>query len=344
MADKVARKATLSLTYRGQDLGRHCVGFTYTDNDQDALDGIEVTLEDREGYWLGPWWPRKMDTIVAAIHTEDWEFPGQRQTLACGVFEIEEPAVAGPPDQVTIQGHSAKVSQNNRTQRKSTAWDNPSLQMLAAEIAGRMGLGLIWEGNDVSYKRQEQKSEGDLAFLRRLCREAGNGVKVVNESLVVFAGQTWDARPPSFTLKRSQALGENPLITNYRFQNQSHDKFQSCIVRWTDPQTKEVYQGRFDEPKADKASGETFMVRDRRVDSNADAQKMAQSLLRAKNQGDFTAEMQLMGDIRLKAGLTCQVAEFGRFSGKYLVEEARHRLDAFGGYTAQLTLRKVLEY
>ena len=342
MAAELVRKAWLDLTYRGMQVGDFCTGFIYTDQAQDSLDHIDVKLEDRDGVWQGVWWPQKMDRVEASIWTQDWESPGEMQRMFCGSFEIDEPALDGPPDVVHIQGNSGKTSKNNRTQKKDCAWDDVRLSTLAAEIAARMGFKLRWEGNDRHYERVEQRHEGDLAFLERLGRETGNGVKPVNDQLFVFAGLTLDSRPPSFTLKRSQALGQTPLITHYRFFLQSHETFYRCIVFWYDLEKQITYKGKATDP--DKPTGEVYFVNTRRVVSDADAQVLATSLLRDKNKGEKRAQFSLMGNVGLRAGFTCLVKEFGGFSGKYFIEKATHKLDAKGGYTCTLDLRKVLGY
>ena len=64
--------------------------------------------------------------------------------------------------------------------------------------------------------------------------------------------------------------------------------------------------------------------------------------LRQKNKAEYSAEFTLVGDTRLVAGVTVQVAGWGMFDGKYIIESATHSVTA-SGYTLQVKLRRVLE-
>ena len=48
----------------------------------------------------------------------------------------------------------------------------------------------------------------------------------------------------------------------------------------------------------------------------------------------------LLGDIRLLAARTVLVVGYGKFDGKYFIEEAEH---TGAGYTVKIDLRQVLE-
>ncbi len=56
-----ARRAYAVVTYDGQDIteaiSKGPLTLTYTDN-TDQADDIQITLEDREGNWRGPWYPK----------------------------------------------------------------------------------------------------------------------------------------------------------------------------------------------------------------------------------------------------------------------------------------------
>ena len=49
-----------------------------------------------------------------------------------------------------------------------------------------------------------------------------------------------------------------------------------------------------------------------------------------------------MGDVALVEGVTVDVAGYGGFDGKHIVETATHSVTA-SGYTLQVKLRRVLE-
>ena len=56
-----------------------------------------------------------------------------------------------------------------------------------------------------------------------------------------------------------------------------------------------------------------------------------------------TVTFTLPGDVGLVAGVTVQLEGFGGWDGKYIVTRAVHTVGG-GGYTTQITIRKVLDY
>ena len=71
------------------------------------------------------------------------------------------------------------------------------------------------------------------------------------------------------------------------------------------------------------------------------AQKKAKNRLRKANKHENTATITLVGDPRLVAGATVNLTGFGAFSGKYIIENAKHKVS--NGYTVDIELRKCLE-
>lgn len=54
-----ARRAVIRLTFSGvdisADINKHLLSLTYTDNEEDKTDDLQLSLDDREGVWLGKW-------------------------------------------------------------------------------------------------------------------------------------------------------------------------------------------------------------------------------------------------------------------------------------------------
>ena len=76
--------------------------------------------------------------------------------------------------------------------------------------------------------------------------------------------------------------------------------------------------------QADK-SGQTLEINEK-VSSREEARQLAMKRLREKNKGEFKASFKLAGDARLVAGVTVQVAGYGAFDGKYIIETAAHSI------------------
>jgi phage protein D len=109
-----------------------------------------------------------------------------------------------------------------------------------------------------------------------------------------------------------------------------------------DPETKATKTHTYTPPNAPDV-GQVLKV-NRRVESLAQAEKVARGCLRRKNQQEITGNFTLMGDTILLAGLTANIKGFGVFDGKYIIDEARHTYTKSAGYSTAIKSRKVLPW
>ncbi|UPK45898.1 phage late control D family protein [Paenibacillus pabuli] len=79
-----------------------------------------------------------------------------------------------------------------------------------------------------------------------------------------------------------------------------------------------------------------------KVDSVAEAQRLAKNKLREKNKDAGRASFTLSGTVSLASGVTVTVKGFGMFDGKYVVLSVEHAID--GGFQTKIEIRKVLGY
>ncbi len=186
-----ARRTVVRLTFAGvdisADINKHLLSLTYTDNEEDKTDDLQLSLDDREGVWLGNWLntpgASKGAEISAVIVQKNWESNGKDRVLDCGVFEIDTVDGSGPPAKATIKAGSIPYKSTVRTQKKTKAWENYTLSGIAKEIAGKNGLTCMFESAfDHLYTRKEQIQESDITFLQRLCKAAGISLKVTAKS------------------------------------------------------------------------------------------------------------------------------------------------------------------
>ena len=73
------------------------------------------------------------------------------------------------------------------------------------------------------------------------------------------------------------------------------------------------------------------------------AQALAKKSLRLHNKLAKTAVFTLPGDVGLVAGVTVELRGWGGWDGKYIITKAVHTVGR-GGYTTQISIRKVLGY
>ena len=338
MERTVVRSAKVAMLYKGVDIAGFCTEFSFTSVSTGSLDKISLKLQDRDGrVWQGKRWPLRGDILTPVIVVEDWKKRGDHRELACGRFELDMPEVAGPPDAIDLRGTTARQKGSSRTEKKTTGWDAVTLQAVAGDIASRNGYALGWEGADKSYERLDQKFQADLPFLERVAREAGNGIRIEDGVLKVIAYDKLEDAGVVMTLSRLQSFAKGPAVIDYRFSGQIHDRYKCCRVVWQDTHRGERYAGVYND--ATVPSGETLKICHRRVNSDGEAEELAEKTLKARNSGDIEGTMTLVGNTDIRGGLTVRLTEFGGYSGKYLIQEAVHR--PLGGYTTTIKIKAV---
>ena len=178
-----ARRTVVRLTFAGvdisTDINKHLLSLTYTDNEEDKTDDLQLSLDDREGVWLGNWLntpgASKGVEISAVIVQKNWESNGKDRVLDCGVFEIDTVDGSGPPAKATIKAGSIPYKSTVRTQKKTKAWENYTLSSIAKEIADKNGLTCMFESAfDPLYTRKEQIQESDIYLSSTALQGRGN--------------------------------------------------------------------------------------------------------------------------------------------------------------------------
>lgn len=335
-----ARRAVLVLTYNGKELTQaiadFLLDFLYNDAAPGAMDDLQITLADRERRWQGPWQPTEGDAIKAEIRTINWGKPGEIKSLPLGSFEVDSFDFVGPPDTVSIKAVSLPVGSNARAERRTRAWEKTTLRTIAADVAKRAGLKLLYEASsNPSYNRLDQTEQSDLAFVNDQAKQEGIAVKISAKTLVLFDEAVYEQKDPVATIERGK---DNVL--QYQFSwGTAYTAYRACEVTYKPAKSKRTIKYTYTPPGAPK-TGPTLRI-NQHVDSQAAAQRAARNSLRDKNKGAGKGSLTLVGDIRLASGLTIDVVGWGRFDGKYIIESCRHQING-GGYTTVIEIRKVL--
>ncbi len=337
-----ARRTEIIVYFAGVDISQsirpYLLTMTYTDNEEDKADDLQLNLEDRDRTWvrwLSEKGSAKGEKIRAVIVQKNWNGTGKDRKLDCGVFELDSIDFSGPPGKVSIKATSIPYSSTMRLQIKTKAWENVKLSAIANDLAGQNGMQCLYESSyDPLYTRKEQVKKTDLVFLQELCKSAGISLKVTSNTVVLFDAAEYEQKPPVYTVR----YGKSDII-RYSFGTSYTDTaYSSCHVVYTDPRTGNKIEGEYQQPG--EGSGQVLEVNER-VMSAAEAKELAKKRLRQKNKGEVKAEFTLVGNVGLVAGLTVQVEGYGLFDGKYIIESATH--NPTGGYTVGLKLRRVLE-
>ena len=276
-------------------------------------------------------------TISANIIRRNWNGTGD-SVLSCGIFALDSVRASGPPAQVTIKATSLPFTASIRQTKKSQAWEAYTLSGIMSEMAKRNGMSVMYlPSGDPYYERVEQYEMSDIEFLSKLCTDAGYSLKCTNNSLVAFDQVEYESKEAARTI----TFGDGSYIS-YSVESGSADtQYSSCRVSYVDPATGKTKEAvaKVADYKEDSKTNQQLEIT-AKVASIGEAQALAEKNLRAHNKYEKTAKFTLPGDTSLVAGATVELAEFGAWSGKYIISRSVHRLS--GGYTTEIELRKVL--
>jgi len=346
--DDQARRTSVELTFDGVDITKdikpYLLSVTYTDNEEDAADDLQIKIQDREGVWLQSWLEEIIQAAAAAklkfsavIKPEGW---GNDAELPTGDFELDGVKPSGPPSVVTIKGTALPFSAPIRQTKKSKAWENYSLSGIANEVAGNAGLSCMYEAsNDPQYRRVEQVKTSDIDFLSTLCHNAGISLKITDGMLVLFDQKDYEGKGAVLTIKRGKA---GKYIKYTLDVGAAGTQYGSCRVSYTDPGSGKCIEGTYTASGEDAKSGQCLEVTARVADAG-EAKALAEKRLRLHNKFTRTASFTFPGNPALVAGVTVVLEDWGGWDGKYIIKQAKHTVDSSSGYTTQITVRRVLE-
>jgi len=334
---EAVRQAKLSLIYDNKDISAYLepylVDFSYTDHASARADDLQVTLEDRAGLWRDDWMPEKGAALQAAIIVSD---DGRVKKLPAGTFEIDEIECSGPPQTVKIKAVSVPVSSSLRGENKTRAWEQTRLSTIAKDIASGGELELLYEtDDDPEYDRIEQTEQSDLAFLLKLCEDAGLSLKVTGKQIVIFDDSKYEQMAPVKTITKGKSQ-----VISYSVISSTRDVYSSAKVTYQNSKYSDPIIYTFTPPNRPK-TGKTLIINER-VSSFAEAERLAKKRLRQKNKEEVRFSITMVGDVALVAGVTVLLQGWGKFDGKYFIDEAVHE-GGGNGYTTKVELRRVLE-
>jgi len=326
------------------------LSFSYDDKESGEADEVSLVLKDPDGKWAASWSPEKGQIVKASI------VPKGALTLRCGTFYVDSLRTSGSPRVMEIKAVSVPQKTAIRRLQKTKSWEAVSLGEIVQQIASSHEMKALYDvEDDPDYDRVDQKQESDLKFLQRLCEDAGFSLKVTDGRLVVFNQETYEKKAPIETI----TLGVSSVLS-WSFETQLSDSYRRCIVSWRDPKQKvkgdagshtlpdgtdsgvrknpAVMTFTYEDPDGDP-DGQDLKIH-KRATSQAEAERIAKAELRKANLARLTGSLKMIGSPYYVAGSVIEVAGFGSFDGRFIIERASHSIGS-GGYTTDLTLRRV---
>lgn len=343
----LARQASLDISIETvnitADISPYLLSWRYTDN-LDKLD--EFSLNLRGDKFVNEWALRKGEKINATLNVLNWNKENDNRSLNFGEFSFDSDSFAGYPEVSTISAISIDITKNLKNERKTRSWDNITLKEISGEICLESDITLLFETDDVSFDRIEQTEESDLSLLSRLANKNGIQLKVINNQLVFFDEKTYEAKDSSFTFTKDSG------IKKFNFKSNDYDTYDSCVISYTDSSLGETLEATYSASNREDYKTNTGRVLRINESGNVPGETVeakisylglrAKKKLREKNKHEMTGSITVMGDPKYVSGLTCTCENFGKYNGKYIIEQVVH--NGHDSYECTLNLRKTLEY
>lgn len=277
--------------------------------------------------------------ISVVIIRENWNNDGKDDVLDCGEFELDSVDAKSPPATVTIKATSLPYSCSIRQTQKSKSWENVTLKDIVQSIAKDNGMTVMFESAyNPKFTRIEQYRMSDIAFLQKLCHDAGASLKATNKILVVFDQSAYEQKKAVRTIREGE---EGGYISRNLYLG-TNDTYTSCRVSYTTPDGTVISAVEYAENyrEEDGAKNQCLNIH-QKVSSVNEAQLLAHKMLRLHNKFEYMADFTFPGDTSLAAGCGVELEGFGAWNGKYIIKQAKHNVSR-SGYTTQITLRKAL--
>jgi uncharacterized protein involved in type VI secretion and phage assembly len=237
----------------------------------------------------------------------------------------------------TVRGYDKRHRLNRGTKVKT--YLNQKDSDIVSAVCGSAGVAVQVESTPTVHKYVIQHNQTDLQFLQE--RAYRNGFELIYENDKLHFRKP--ASRTELTLTRGQQLRSfTPRLSAARQVN------EVAVMGWDPVQKQEVVgtvstsssnpqigHGKWGGQAAQAAfSGAAKYIEARTdVQTQGDAEKLAQSILDDINSGFVEAEGMAFGNPELRAGIIVELEKLGtRFSGKYVVTSATHVYNGEEGY------------
>lgn len=326
----IARGLTARIEIAGVDVTLDVSPYLTSINYEDVLSGetdtLELELVDRERLFIGAWFPTRGDTLRVELAKTNWQGDGLQETLPLGLFEIDEVTLSYPPSTCRLKGNSCSQNSALRQVDASRAWENVKLSAIAQDIATGANVQLVYEAtDDPTISRAEQAEVSALAFLEKLCADYYLSLKVADGKLIIFDTTTLERQEAVLVMRRDVSA-----IKSFRATATLSEVYKTAEVNYAHGKQAEQFSAKVED--SSKATGKTLRI-NKKVDSQAEAERLAANALREKNREELKIELTTVGDFNLLSGNVVELEGHGVFDGRWLVKRARHVIDGSGYVT-----------
>ena len=214
----------------------------YTDNSKNAIDDLEIELENLDYRWLKEWYPDENAQLLVGIHEE---LETETNFLDLGTFYVDEPTFED--HKLTLKCLALPLDQNIRDQKNSVAWENVTLKELVMQIANKHEMNAEIYAENVFFERLDQNKETDLAFINRVVKEIGLNMKVSDDKIIIFDDEEMEKNDTIevFNIKDYR-------IRSFSLKKKNKEIYDKVEVSYYDPDKKKVVKEIITKEELDK--------------------------------------------------------------------------------------------
>ena len=201
----------------------------YTDNSKNAIDDLELELENLDYRWLKEWYPDENAQLLVGIHEEK---ENETNFLDLGTFYVDEPTFEN--NRLNLKCLALPLDQNIRDQKNSVAWERITLKELVTQIANKHEMNAEIYADDEFFERLDQNQETDLAFINRVVKETGLNMKVYDK-IIIFDDEEMEKND---TVEIFNINDER--IRSFSLKKKNKEIYDNVEVSYYDPDKKKV--------------------------------------------------------------------------------------------------------
>jgi len=225
-----------------EDIAHSISSLNYTDNSKNAIDDLEIELENLDYRWLKEWYPDENAQLLVGIHEE---LENETNFLDLGTFYVDEPTFED--HKLTLKCLALPLDQNIRDQKNSVAWENITLKELVTQIANKHEMNAEIYAENVFFERLDQNQETDLAFINRVIKEIGLNMKVSDDKIIIFDDEEMEKNDTIeiFNIKDYR-------IRSFSLKKKNKEIYDKVEVSYYDPDKKKVVKEIITKEELDK--------------------------------------------------------------------------------------------
>lgn len=312
------------------DISKYMLSIKYNDKTSGESDEIEIELEDKDGLWQNSWYPEKGAKLTLTI-----------EDLKCGVFEIDEIEIKGPPDTVSIRAMATGITNTLRT-KKSDAHENKTLRQIAEKVAKKNALTVAGDIPDITIGRTTQNQETDLAFLKRISNEYGI-VFSVRENTITFTSVVGlEQRNSSLKIDKFD-------LSQYSIKDKATGMVKNASVKSKNAKKNNSVETNLEYNEWLKTEGYKYpdvknkdtAVTHTKAENKQQAEAKAKAIMHTSASNQQEGSFSFKGNTLAVAGNNFDLSGLGILSGKWNILTSSHKIDKSSGYTTDIECKRL---